>query len=264
LTVQPLDETRARIEQHWGTLADSLRDVLPRAKNLSFTSASAVREFKGVLIASNTFRASRQRGGDMPVVPLVVGIDDSPRYCVGYAEEWEDRSGARPLRFKAANLTFFTTASADERPIQLFRAEWPGVREWTREAVGFQSPGAAHPHWQFDALEHYLSEEQRRLRVRRALDVLERPSEDAEEFGPAVLDTAAELVAQDEAVDISWAAVHFAAGARWPERPWDGSHDVTAPHVSSPSGLANIRNWVLSTVLYVREELLKACSSCRI
>lgn len=108
-----------------------------------------------------------------------------------------------------------------------------------------------------------MSDEQRRMRVRRALDVLERPSDALEEFSAATLDAAADLVAQDEVVDTTWAAVHFAAGARWPTHPWAGARELSDPHVWVPSDLTSIRNWVISTIYYAREELLKACPGCR-
>ena len=193
----------------------------------------------------------------MPAVPLLIGPDEVARYRVGYAEEWEERPGPRPLRFKAANLTFFMSPPDEAPTIQLFRAEWPGLREWTRGSVGYQSPDAGHPHWQFDALGHYMSEEQRRARIRRALGALLAPQEVPEEFSPGSLDTAADLVAEEEAVDTSWTAFHFAAGARWPIQPWPGPGEPSEPHVWAPEDLISIRRWVRSVIMYTRQELAK-------
>ncbi len=262
MSCNPLDETLAKVKQHWGTLARELRDVLPRAQGLRIeVSAGGV---TGVLRSANSQLARRQRGGNMPAVPLLVGSDETARYRVGYMEEWEERSGPRPLRFKAANLTFFMSPPEDAPAIQLFRAEWPGLREWVQGEEGFQSPGAGHPHWQFDALGHYMSEEQRRDRLRRALGVLQAPLETPEDFSPGGLDTAAELVVEEEAVDTSWTAFHFAAGARWPQQPWLGPNEPSEPHVWAPEDMISIRKWVRSVVLYAREELLKASTACRL
>ena len=123
----PLDETLARVKQHWGNLTVELRGVMPRADRLSLgASAGGV---IGVLRSANSLLARRQRGGTMPAVPLLMGPDGAPRYRVGYLEEWEERSGPRPLRFRAANLTFFISPPGEAPAIQLFRAEWSGLRE---------------------------------------------------------------------------------------------------------------------------------------
>ena len=182
LTDKPLDETFARIKQHWGMLARQLQKVMPRAEQLSIDTAAG--RVAGVLRSANSVLARRQHGGASPAAPLLLGLDETARYRVGYMEEWEERSGSRPLRFRAANLTFFISPPNDAPAIQLFRAEWPGLREWTQGVIGYQSPEAGHPHWQFDALDHYMSEEQRRARVRRALGMLSAPREAPEEFGP--------------------------------------------------------------------------------
>lgn len=259
---QPLDETLARVNQHWGTLAGELRAVMPRAERLSIgASAGGV---TGVLRSANSVLAHRHRGGNVPAVPILVGRDGTPRYRVGYIEEWEERSGFRLLRFRAANLTFFISPPDDAPAIQLFRAEWPGLREWTQGVVGHQSPDAGHPHWQFDALDHYMLEEQRRGRLRRALGILRAPLGEPEEFGVAGLDTAADLVIEEETVDTSWTAVHFASAARWPQQPWPGPGSPSTPHVWAPENLVGIRGWVRSVIVYAREELLKATANCHI
>lgn len=259
---KPLDETFAQVKQHWGALTRELQVVMPRAEKLFIESSAG--GMAGVLRSANSQLARRQRGGNMPAVPLLVGPDNVTRYRVGYMEEWEERSGPRPIRFRAANLTFFISPPDEAPAIQLFRAEWPGLREWTQGVEGFQSPGAGHPHWQFDALEHYMSEEQRRDRLRRALGVLQMPPEAPEDFNPGGLDTAADLVVEEEVVDTSWTAFHFAAGARWHQQPWLGPGASTEPHVWAPESLMNIRGWVRSVILYAREELLKASTTCRV
>jgi hypothetical protein len=262
LSDEPLDETLARVKQHWAILAQELRNAMPRAEHLSIDAVAG--GVTGVLRSANSLPARRQRGGNMPAVPLLVGQDETARYRVGYLEEWEERPGRRLLRFKAANLTFFITPPDDAPAIQLFRAEWPGLREWTRGVVGYQSPGAGHPHWQFDALDHYMSEEQRRASVRRVLSILQKPREAPEEFGPESLETATKLVVEEEAVDTSWTAFHFAAGARWPKQPWQGPGNPSEPHVWAPGDLMSIRQWVRSVVIYARQELLKASTNCKL
>jgi hypothetical protein len=264
LTTKPLDVTPGRLTQHWKTLAEELASSLPRATNLGFDRVSVEGQTTAVLRSSNSSRAPRQRGPVMPALPMLVDLDGNPRFHVGYAEEWEEQAGARPYRFKASNLTFFMFPPDNAQPVQLFRAEWPGMREWTRGTVGFQSPDAGHPHWQFDALNHYMSREQRFARLRRTLDLLENRDDAPVDFDPLVSDTAADLTVEEESIDISWTAVHFVAGAKWPFVPWMGNGVATDTHILTPVELKNIRAWVTSVVIYTRDELSKCCAGCRI
>jgi hypothetical protein len=208
-------------------------------------------------------RETGREHGRASVVPLLRGSDDAIRYWLSYAEEWEEVGGTRPYRFRSSNLTFFFEPVPDATLVQVFRAEWPGVREWKRGEIGWQSPGAAHPHWQFDALGHYMSREQRRQRLEAALALLDRPPGAVEEFGAAEPRSIAADLVSEEKVDLSWTAIHFAAGARWPEERWQGDSTRPAPHTWMPLDLDRIRAWVTSTVLYVREELLKACKGSK-
>ena len=261
---QPLDETVGSLAQHWKTLAEELSRYLPQAIKPRFERMPASGQTTVLLRAANSSRAPRQRGPAMPALPMLVDIAGNPRFQVGYEEEWEERKGSRPLRFKASNLTFFMFPPDDAQPVQLFRAEWPGVREWsTRGTVGCQAPDAGHPHWQFDALNHYMSREQRFARLRRSLNLLES-SDDVVDFDPLASETMAELTVEEEGIDTSWTAVHFAAGAKWPLAPWVGDGIATDSHVWVPASLKNIRSWVVSAVVYTRDELLKCCAGCRI
>lgn len=261
MTDTPLDETLARVRQHWGTLEEELHVVAFRANSLRFELVSATGAIVGLLRSSDSVRATRHRGGDVPAIPLLFDRAGALRFSFGCAEQWEARSGSRPFRFRAANLTFFMHSDDTPGPIQLFRAEWPGIREWNPGVTGPQSPGAGHPHWQFDALAHYMSEDQRRARVQKALALLSSASlDEPEDFDPATVNTATSLLAE-EVVDTRWTAMHFAAGARWHRQPWSGSADASEAHVWVPAELKDIRAWVRSVVLYSREELLKAYSA---
>jgi hypothetical protein len=231
---------------------------LPSAKGLRVNGIEVAGSAKAELRATNGRDANREQGR-ATVVPIIRASDNAVRYWVGYLEEWEEIRSRKPYRFRAANLTFFLEPASDANLVQIFRAEWPGIREWNRGEIGWQSPGAGHPHWQFDALRHYMSREQRRHRLEAALSLLEQPPDKVEEFGePNPLRLAADLISEEE-VDLSWTAVHFAAGARWPKERWYGDGSRPEAHTWAPSELNNIRSWVISSVLYIREELLKTC-----
>jgi hypothetical protein len=254
----------------WGVRCPSRSDRagasngLSTGPSLGFDEIIVDGQTTAFLHASNSSRAPRQRGPAMPVLPMLLDLAGNPRFHVGYAEEWDRRTGPRPYRFKASNLTFFMFPRDNARPVQLFRAEWPGIREWTRGTVGFQSPDSGHPHWQFDALDYYMSREQRFARLRRTLSLLESRDDAPVDFDPLTSDTAVDLSVEEEAIDTSWTAVHFAAGARWPFAPWMGNGKVTDTHVLAPTELKHIRAWVISAVVYTRDELLKCCVGCRI
>ena len=257
MSVAPLDKTFGNLCPHWNTLALELKNALPSAKSLRIEDVTAAGSARAQLHAENGREARRERGR-ASVVPILRGPNDAVRYWASYLEEWEEIRGARPYRFHSSNLTFYLEPEPDAALVQVFRAEWPGLRELNRGELGWQSLGAAHPHWQFDALGYYMSREQRRQRLEAALALLNRPMEAVEEFGGVEHSSAAELIAEEE-VDLSWTAIHFAAGARWPEQRWRGDASLPDPHTWMPVDLYNIRSWVISTVFYVREELLKTC-----
>lgn len=258
-----LDITYGSLGPHWAALATELKGALPSARNLQLSGTAIAGSATAELRAFNGRDAVRERGR-ASVVPILRGPDGGVRYWVAYLEEWEEISGRKPYRFRAANLTFFHEPTPEVALVQIFRAEWPGVREWKRGELGYQSPGAGHPHWQFDALGHYMSREQRRRRLEAALSLLQQPTNEVEEFGETEpLSLAADTVAEEE-VDLSWTAIHFAAGARWPKERWRGDESTLGTHTWVPSELDNIRSWVTSTVLYVREELLKSSRGCQL
>ena len=70
-----------------------------------------------------------------------------------YQEVWDNESGRVPFAFRQAGLTVHVGEVGDPVKPQLLRLEWPGLRDWDRSGVGFQSSGAGHPHWQVDLFE---------------------------------------------------------------------------------------------------------------
>lgn len=261
MSLPTLDKTFGSLRPHWEKLGDELKKALPSAKGLRLEDTVTAGSAQAVLWATNGRDTPRERGRSA-VVPLLQGPDGVVRYWLGYLEEWEEIFKSKRYRFQSANMTFFLEPAPDTALVQIFRAEWAGLREWNRGEIGWQSPGAAHPHWQFDALGHYMSREERRRRVEAALALLAQPTYGVEEFGeqePRGL--AADLVGEEE-VDLSWTHMHFAAGARWHERRWQGDSERPEPHAWAPSDLSNIRDWVTSAVFYAREELLKTCKGC--
>src|SRR5260370_23461081 len=64
---------------------------------------------------------------------------------------WEQKS-TNTFIFHHVSLTVYVGYEGYSHKPQIFRSEWPGIRNWSSVEIGFQSPGAGHPHWQFDAI----------------------------------------------------------------------------------------------------------------
>jgi hypothetical protein len=96
--------------------------------------------------------ATRERGLTSRVAPLCP-LPANLLAWLGYQEVWEASSGSRPFRFRHIGLTVHVGMRSDPLKPQLLRLEWPGIRNWSGAGLSFQSPGAAHPHWQIDVLQ---------------------------------------------------------------------------------------------------------------
>jgi hypothetical protein len=48
---------------------------------------------------------------------------------------------------------------------------------------------------------------------------------------------------------------HFASCANWSKFPWAGDGSQTSAHAQGPADVSEIANWILSTVIYLAQEL---------
>lgn len=205
----------------------------------------------GILRGPLAEEARRERGHSV-VLPLGVESTRGSPYWVAYLEEW-DLVERTKYRFRSANLTFYQGAEGQYQKTQLFRAEWPGFTDWGDGQPGWQAIGAGHPHWQFDALNAYLSREAREADVARMLDVLHQTG-GIEEFGAEDVPVLRELTfEQDE--DLAWTRMHFASQAYWSTNPWQGDRARLEGHAHAPATLTQIRDWLTSVICYARHEL---------
>ena len=98
---------------------------------------------------------TRARGNRVPVVPLC-SLGGDLWAWFSYREEW---GGARPagrarrFSFRSTGLTIYFGCRNSRYKAQMFRAEWAGWANWNGTDCCYQAGDAAHPHWQFDALE---------------------------------------------------------------------------------------------------------------
>lgn len=250
-----LEVRRSTIEAHWDRLSVEFQELFAGSGRDFTISREWTSDGGGAgLTGSVAEFASRNRGGRTPILPLFPENLDRLPYWISWLEEWDIVRGNK-FRFRSTNLTFFCGAAGDGSKMQLFRAEWPGVADWGNGEIGWQAPGAGHPHWQFDAAESISDINIRRQRVHRLMAVL--GSEDSpEEFGEQFVDDLSEY-AEPHISDMRWARLHFACQANWPQSGWNGDINATEIHAHAPASADEIRRWICSVVIYVRHELRK-------
>jgi len=118
---------------------------------------------------------------------------------------------------------------------QLFRLEWPGLRDWDRSGIGFQSRGAGHPHWQIDLLESLHA------RPDRATFDPE-PSEEVEDFDVEI--TPQPLSDRIRALTIE--RMHLASAAPW----WlSNTAEFGQHHLNAPHSREDLLRWLTSAIV---------------
>ena len=168
-SLTPLERKQSTIEAHWSHLQESFRKLpVPDAVQLiikpSWTSETGLAFVTGP--SAETVR--RERGGRVSVNPLLLTAESA--YWFSWRERWDRVAGAKsPWRFRESGITIFE-GQVSTLKTQLFRIEWPGFALWKEGTLGWQAPGAGHPHWQFDA----LLELEERFERQRARDAIER------------------------------------------------------------------------------------------
>ena len=237
----------AALERRWLSLTKGLCTQLGRTQGELFVQADyASNSVAAGFVGRACEYVERDRGGNSPVAPLC-SIRQGPLLSwLGFHEVWDSRPG-NSYAFRHVSLTVYLGYEGDLLKPQIFRSEWPGIRGRNAGVVGFQTPGAGHPHWQFDALRtlHEIRTDQRDRSLARLRD---EPV--PVEFDPATVtrDIMAEL--QGIALD----RIHFASAAPWwllaGERPY-------GLHMNAPSDQEALLRWILECVAYIRQELVR-------
>jgi hypothetical protein len=245
-----LEVTEGGLRTHWQFLNEELLELARVGGPQGEVQAVFIAESANALLVGPAAEfAARDRGRAL-ALPLGCQSPRGVPYWVAYREEWVVIPRGK-YRFNAANLTFFH-GPIGEAKLQLFRAEWPGLAEWSEGKIGWQAEGAGHPHWQFDALQAYVSADARQRDVGRLLEVLSTGG--IEEFGADDLPAVRELAFGDEE-EVAWTRMHFASLARWSSLPWRGDAADIASHANAPDDPRDIRNWVTSVIYYAKHEL---------
>lgn len=235
-----LRATKAQLDRRWITLGGLLNTSLGRAGRA--IAIEAEYQAAGVwtgLYGDDVERVVRNRGvaSVVPFAPLPTGL----AAWLGYQEVWDYESGRAPFAFRQAGLTVHVGEVGDPVKPQLLRLEWPGLHDWDRAGVGFQSPGAGHPHWQVDLFEslHGLGEE----------PAFEPELIEAIEDFDAL---AAKPSLSDRIEGLTFERMHLASAAPWwSERPAEFAHH----HINAPSDEAALSRWLNAAIAYIRQEL---------
>ena len=191
----------------------------------------------------------RKRGPDIWVAPLLL-LDDGMWAWIGLIQEWaRERSAGRTARFsyRSTSLSVHLGFRNLQHKPQIFRAEWSGWADWQGRGFGPQAGNAAHPHWQFDALESLRRDEAREA-TRVYLAVLRKEARGVKPqvFSPSMVENS-EI---DEIVGAKdFGRMHFASAAAWWRR---APNDC---HAHFPSSCSDLEAWVRKTIDYAVEEL---------
>lgn len=244
----PLVVTEQHLARHFSEVEIALRAIIATSEiNIAVDWNSNI--VAAGLVGQNCERVSRNRGADADVAPLLQ-LDSELWAWLGFREEWPDDTsskGKRKLLFRSSNLTVhFGLRNIRHKP-QMFRAEWAGWGPWNGPQNGFQASNAAHPHWQFDALDS-LQTDEAETEANTFLDVLRAEAAEAgpEDFIPHSVD-ADEISGIVGSQELS--RVHFPSAAAWWKAPPHNDH----AHV--PASTKDIQVWIERSLEYTLEEL---------
>ena len=208
MTISDLERRRLRatkphLDQRWvslGSLLSTSFDEGSRAISVDpeYQAAGVWTGLRG----SSIERIERNRGTGS-VAPFL-RLPDNLSAWLGYQEVWDQEGGRSPFVFRQASLTVHVGEIGDPVKPQILRLEWPGLRDWDRSGIGFQSPNAGHPHWQLDLLESLQDAPDPRLPAVSFSDEVE--SFDDVIAGPTLIDRVTRL---------TFERMHLASAAPW-------------------------------------------------
>lgn len=256
-----LRASRTSIEKHWGLLLDQLHKILPKVCEKYWLEPTALQGITGDLLCKRYIgeKAIRERGADVPVVPLLAIHHEPVKYWLSLHQSWSEPADPRSKKFvyHTTGVTVFFGKEGVREKVQLFRAEWPGLRPRVGGDIEFEAPGAGHPHWQFDAYQNQLRDVKAERQLLENLELLLSDQlPEVENFADVVTEGSSseeesERLAQMQRIT----RMHFASSARWAEQPWYGDETNTQSHAKSPETAKEILNWITSTLVYVQYEL---------
>lgn len=185
-------------------------------------------------------RVTPNRGGPTLVAPLH-RLPRGLMAWIGFREMWEASADPRLFTFRQIGLSVHFGHPGDPVKPQAFRSEWPGVKDWTGAGLGFQAPGAGHPHWQVDVLETLWREPDE-------VDFDVDPADGIESFS-------SEPVGSETLLrSVTLERIHFASAASW----WAPLPPTARPHqINAPEDEAGLTRWLVACIGYVKQELAR-------
>lgn len=231
------------LEKHWGLLSCELQGLFALRPQDMKVSYDVVGEVASAGIEGQaSMRARRDRGAMAAVVPLCDVGAEGLAVWVGFQEHWRSVTAKR-FAFHHAGITVFLGRRDDADKFQIFRAEWAGFID-RGNGPAFESPGAAHPHWQFDGIRHLSDKFNSKDRAVENLRA--KLLEEEEEEAPF---TASRSRSSFEAVrEFPLSRIHFALSASWAT---DGQH------TRAPADEVEIRRWATACLRYIQAEMGK-------
>lgn len=241
-----LRATRSQLDQRWPKISAILADCTGHAKRDLVVEADY--QASGVwtgLIGRVVERIERNRGR-ASVAPFVQISGDLMTW-LGYQEVWDAEGGRSPFAFRQASLAIYAGEVGDPIKPQLLRLEWPGLRDWDRSGVGFQSHGAGHPHWQIDVLES--------LRNKPSGAIF---APDAEAHVETFEEQSSTNTLVERIRGLALEKMHLASAAPW----WLKDANQFGMHqLNVPDSQESLSRWVKAAVDYLRQELSRCISS---
>jgi hypothetical protein len=246
---EPLEVRENSLVDHFAAVSATLgTNVDPTAHATLHADWSVIPIVAG-LVGEGCEITPRNRGPDVQVAPLFL-LESGLWAWLGYREEWDRAKPAGRVKrfsFRSAGLTvYFGFRNLRHKP-QMFRAEWAGWARWKGTDYGYQGEDAAHPHWQFDALES-LKRDDAAERAATFLSVLK-----SEEAAAVPRDFSPQALSRDDVGDMisvqELSRIHFASAAAW----WKDAAENS--HAHAPSSVHDIQRWVRKTLVYVCSEL---------
>jgi hypothetical protein len=231
----------ATLERRWSLLANGLRACCRfTPAELTIITEKADDVVVAGLVGHVCEPARRNMGRSTFVAPFTRLGRSEMLSWLGFHEKWEVLPG-KLYRFHHVSLTIYFGYEGDILKPQIFRSEWPGVRPWIGDQIGFQTPGAGQPHWQFDAIQSTWD-------VEAGVDSL--PHLEGEQPVPDLILQTGRVDAVVAARRIPLERLHFASAAPW----WQNLPGSQA-HVNAPRDADAILRWILACVSYMRQEL---------
>ncbi|HMN14341.1 MAG TPA: hypothetical protein PKD55_18650 [Bellilinea sp.] len=245
---RPLTVTKASLETHLNQIAEILGTTVDIDAKIEIQVDWNLSPAVAALAGDGCERIERNRGRSGVQVAPIKHLGRGLWVWLSYREEWaynRQIAGRQSFTFRSAAMTVHFGLRFDEYKPQMFRAEWAGWADWDGVDFSFQAGEAAHPHWQFDALES-LSEAGASERAALLREMLADGDQGGvRDFVPQLpTDDVRDLVSNQQL-----SRIHFASAAAWWKAP------PHCDHAHNPERVRDLQVWLRHSLSYLDSEL---------